>query len=43
MHQHFARHIMDAFTLFKLNTTVSFILGKESSTVDIQEILTEIK
>ena len=42
MHQHFAQHVLsDSFyNLFKLNT-VSFHLGKESSTVDIQGILTE--
>ena len=42
MHQHFAQHVLSGcfYTLFKLNT-VSFHLGKESSTVDIQGILTE--
>nr|WP_294572574.1 DHHA1 domain-containing protein [uncultured Romboutsia sp.] len=42
MHQHFAQHVLSGcfYNLFKLNT-VSFHLGKESSTVDIQGILTE--
>ena len=42
MYQHFAQHVLSGcfYTLFKLNT-VSFHLGKESSTVDIQGILTE--
>lgn len=42
MHQHFAQHVLSGcfYNLFKLNT-VSFHLGSESSTVDIQGILTE--
>lgn len=42
MHQHFAQHVLSGcfYTLFKTNT-VSFHLGKESSTVDIQGTLTE--
>ena len=42
MHQHFAQHVLSGcfYSLFKSNT-VSFHLGQESSTVDIQGILTE--
>ena len=42
MHQHFAQHVLSGcfYNLFKSNT-VSFHLGQESSTVDIQGILTE--
>ena len=42
MHQHFAQHVLSGcfYSLFKSNT-VSFHLGQESSTVDIQGILSE--
>lgn len=41
MHQHFAQHVLSGcfYTLFKANT-VSFHLGREISTVDIEGILT---
>ena len=42
MHQHFGQHVLSGcfYNLFKANT-VSFHLGQESSTVDIQGILSE--
>ena len=42
MHQHFGQHVLSGcfYNLFKANT-VSFHLGQESSTVDIQGLLSE--